>query len=124
MPSLRIGLPSDPPLSPHLSKEGIDVGSCRIGIEHGKLKTATELTQVLAVLENTSFHAKPSNYSVRPDLSQQFMGRVRAEDGRVIVLGDKSDEAALKVLMEGRALLPQALGDAYSKLISTNFHNA
>ena len=43
-------------VSTSVSKEGIDVGSCRIGLEHGKLKTATELTQ--------------------------FMGRVRAEDGR------------------------------------------
>lgn len=34
-------------VSTSVSKEGIDVGSCRIGIEHGKLKTSTELTQFM-----------------------------------------------------------------------------
>ena len=45
-------------VSTSVCKEGIDVGSCKVGIEHGGLASSTELTQ--------------------------FMGRVRAREGTVI----------------------------------------
>lgn len=76
-------------VSTSVCKEGIDVGSCKVGIEHGGLISSTELTQ--------------------------FMGRVRAKEGTIYVIGDATDKIRIEKLFAGRERFAEALPQAVLK---------
>mmetsp|Transcript_68254 Transcript_68254/g.154417 ORF Transcript_68254/g.154417 Transcript_68254/m.154417 type:complete len:1061 (+) Transcript_68254:1654-4836(+) len=73
-------------VSTSVCKEGIDVGKCKVGVEHGRIISTTVLTQ--------------------------FMGRVRAKDGTIYVVGDREDKKKLGELVEGRKLYAEAVAEA------------
>jgi ERCC4-related helicase len=77
-------------VSTSVCKEGIDVGDCSVGIEHGDIVSQTALCQ--------------------------FIGRVRADHGRVYVIGDGQDSEDFNQMLERREQFREAIMQAYLKV--------
>ena len=87
-------------VSTSVCKEGIDIGSCKLGIEYGRSASSTELTQFIG---ETFCFVRNVTWITLCDYVT--IGRVRAKDGRIFMITREGAEGQVQEFLNGRKTL-------------------